>query len=296
MGLDVLTAASSRALIELAAVKARLGITGTSQDADLQKLIDGASSSIDKYLGRCLARQTYHESIAGAGKPWILLSQFPVDRDSIAALINGQPVTTWRLHNREIGKLYLPGGWGATGACSTDGLNYAWGYGPGYSNVAYGDDATADITYTAGYLVPGQVTTWVAASSYAPGAWVRPTRPEASPLLFQCASAGSSGATEPAWPVPQVAFAGGRSSVSSQFSVGDGSATWTSRDAQELPSVLTKYAFLAIKLDYETNGRALGLTSMEGGGLRETYAQKSVDVELPDGVKRGLDIFAMGRS
>jgi hypothetical protein len=145
-------------------------------------------------------------------------------------------------------------------------------------------------------LTTWPVPQWAAGTPYSLGAWIKPS-PSNSPLLMECTTAGTSGGTAPAWPVPQVIPGPGGSgaSVKSFFTVADGAAVWTSRDAQELDPDLRKAAFLAVKAAFESGSRPTGLTSQQGGDLRETYAPGSVDVDLPSGVKRLLDNWAMGR-
>ncbi len=302
MALDLITAAGNTGLAELAMVKQRLGLTVSTYDSLLTDLIAEASQSIVSFLGFDLARQTYHETIAGRAKPYLLLSRFPVDRDSISILVNGIPLTsdgsslTWRIHNQRNSLLFLSGGWSSTGGYSEGGGYF------GVGNVAFGEDRNVDVTYTAGWLVPGMLGTWPVQSwapsaTYSAGTWVQPATP-GTPLLFQCAAGGTSDSSEPAWPVPQVELVdvGIWTITKSQFSVVDGSVTWTSHDVQPLPGDIRKYCYLAVKQVYEQRLREIGLVSQAGGTTRWSFDPKTVDTDLPDGVKRGLEIWAMGRT
>ncbi len=301
MALDLLTAAGDKSLAELAMVKQRLGLTVSTYDALLTDLITEASEAIVAYLGVDLARQTYHETIAGHAKPYLLLSRFPVDRDSVTIMVNGIPLLsdesslTWRIHNQRNSLLFLSGGWSSTGGYSEGGGYF------GIGNVAFGEDRNVDVTYTAGWIVPGMVPAWPiqqwqANQAYAAGAWVQPKTP-GSPLLFQCTTAGTSGATEPAWPAPtvQLVEVGIWTITNSQFPVPDGTVTWTSHDAQPLPGDIRKYCYLATKHQYELRVREIGLVSQAGGTTRWAFDPKTTDTDLPEGVKRGLDLWAMGR-
>ncbi len=293
MGIDVLAAASETALIELAAVKQRLSISpsDTSKDVLLTDLINQESSSICAHLGRELARQDYHETVAGYDKAELLLSRFPVDRDSITAQVSTFDVSQYaRVHDTRIGKLFLLGGWSSIGGVTEGaGYNYSFPYGPD------GNDLNVDVWYTAGYLLPTWVTTWAPNTSYAAGAWVRPATGGSS-LRFLCTTAGTSGATEPTWPVPQVSGTSQLVTVTtSRYPVTDGSVTWSSRDAEELPLDLRKYAWIAVKHQYELLVREVGLVSQSGGSDRWAFDPNTVDTDLPNGVKRGLHLWDMGR-
>jgi hypothetical protein len=300
MGVTLLAAASSTALVELAAVKERLGISGSAQDLTIQDLIREASASVVKYLGYDLARQGYHEGLQGLGKPYVLLSRFPVDRDSLVISIDGFPATSFTVHDASIGKLFNSGGWG--GGYWSGGWE-TWG-GTGYwasSGVRFGKDLGVNAYYKAGYVVPGMLSTWpvpqwAAGAAHSLGDWVKPLT-GGSPLLMECTTAGTSGVIEPTWPVPQVipGSVGAGATVKSFFTVTDGTAVWTSRDAQELDPDLRKAAYLTVKAAIESGSRPTGLTSLQGGDIRETYAAASADIDLPNGVKRLLDNWDMGR-
>lgn len=296
MGSSVLIpSAAPLALVDLASVKARLSDIApgdTSQDALLTSLIGGVSRSMESYLGRHFARQTYYEQIAGRGKPYVLLSEYPVDRDSLSVVsiyqFDVRPYV--RIHDPRIGKLFIWGSWGNAGS---------WAQGGGFNlpgNVTYGEDLTVDVQYTAGWLLPGQVTTWKAAQAYAKGAWVRPLTPGVTPLLFQCTAAGTSGATEPAWPLPvPVVSQSLWNTLTSSFPVADGTATWQSADAAELPLELTEWACWAVTDRYMRLDLPAGATSVDTDGTRHGFDQESVRVELPVGILRGLDRLAGGR-
>jgi hypothetical protein len=297
MGCSVLVpSAAPLALVDLATVKARLGIdlSDTSEDAVLSDLILEASRSMESYFGgldRQFPRQTYYEQVAGMGKPYLLLSQYPVDRDSVTASIYTYSVQSFfRIHDERIGKLFIWGSWGETGS---------WSGGGGFnlpSNVTYGDDLTVDVQYTAGWLLPGQVSTWKPSTAYAAGAWVRPATVGISPLLFQCTAPGTSGATEPAWPVPvPVVTQNLWHQVASRFPVADGTAAWISADAHELPLELRGWCAAVVRDLFLRRNLPSGVTSVDTDGTRHGFAPISVESELPHGVMAGLDRLAEGR-
>ncbi|MFT8335107.1 MAG: phage head-tail connector protein [Acetobacter orientalis] len=102
MAVSVITPAQKTDLVTLDSVKTYLGVTGADQDATLSSLIVRASSEFDRYRGRPLALQTYHErqrlsapmpginlsrgpiaaiqSLTIDGKAWQELDEFDVDR------------------------------------------------------------------------------------------------------------------------------------------------------------------------------------------------------------------------
>jgi hypothetical protein len=295
MGVSILVpSAAPLALVDLATVKARLDIdpNDTSQDAILAGLVSGVSRAMESYLGRHFSRQTYYEQIAGRGKPYVLLSEYPVDRDSfrVVSIYTFDVSQYFRLHDARIGKLFIWGSWGETGS---------WSQGGGFnlpSNVTYGEDLTVDVQYTAGWLLPGQVTTWKAAQAYAKGQWMRPFSPGVTPLLFQCTAAGTSGATEPAWPLPvPVVSQNLWNTLTSSFPVADGTATWQSADAAELPLEIYEWACWAVTDRYLRLGLSEGATSVDTDGTRHGFDVEAVRSELPVGILRGLDRLAGGR-
>ena len=65
-------------LATLAAVKAELGITDTTNDALLQSYIDQASAMIERLCGRWFGKATYRETLAGYGRLWLTLTCTPI--------------------------------------------------------------------------------------------------------------------------------------------------------------------------------------------------------------------------
>lgn len=267
MGIEVLTRASNSNLIELASVKTRLGIEGTSEDETLTELIEEASSSIVDYIGRPLARQRYRETIAGEDRPRIVLSRYPVDTDSVTVTVDGIEETDHVIENPANGVLYLSGGWPRT-------------FPTNYVDYRYGGEKDITVTYTAGYLLPGDVASWTASTAVALHTWIRPSTASLSPYLYQVTTAGITGASEPSYP------------ASTGLTVASGTAVLTARDAVELPAVIRKYAFLLVRDAY--SNRPTGLTSQSADGFSESYdASRDSDL-LPQSVKRGLDRWRLG--
>ena len=261
MGLIVTTKADVTDLIELATVKTRLGISGSSEDSLLGDLIDEASSAIVDYVGRDLARQSYTETMKGLGRTRVLLSRFPVDSDSLTVTIEGVAEDEYAVESAETGVVWLEDAW----------------------DDRWEDEETVSVSYKAGYLIPqatsakGNLTTWTANTAYVAGAWVRPSTPSLSPYYMECTTAGTTGASEPTWPA-------------AGSTVTDGTVVWTARRAWELPKVIRSCAWLTVQDLYSRQGAERpGLVSWSAAGHSETYASDSSSADLPPNVKRTLD-------
>ena len=74
----VITPATQTVLVSLDEVKATLGITDTSEDDVLGRLLKGASAAIETYIGRVLRKQTYEERVAGDNSQYLQLYNIPV--------------------------------------------------------------------------------------------------------------------------------------------------------------------------------------------------------------------------
>lgn len=247
-------------LVELATVKARLGVTGSAEDALLSGLIEDASSKIVSYLGGFdLARQTYTETARGYDRTRLPLSRWPVDSDSVSVTVGGDTETEFTVESPDVGVLWLEDGW------EDD------------------DEELIAVSYKAGYLIPqtttakGNLTTWASATAYVAGAWVRPSTPSLSPYYMECTTAGTSGGTEPTWPDAGSA-------------VTDNSAVWTARKAWELPKAIRNAAWLGVQQERARLVRAdPSLSRWTDGSLSESYFESAVSAELPPSVTRALD-------
>ena len=239
MSLQVLSRAANTSLVELVTVKTMLGLASEEHDVLLTTiLIPAASAAICRELTFDLARQRYREGFAGRGRQTLTLSCRPVDRDSVSVTIDDAEVSDWTF--RPTGDLWRQSRWGR-GGC---------------------EEETSEVTYTGGYLLPGDVATFEASHAYAFGAWVRPTSPRLSPWLFQVASSGSSGATEPTWP------------AESGDTVVSGTATFAARDAQELMTAHADVSLIAAAVAKDLFSKRdipTGLSGRQMEGAQETY-------------------------
>ena len=152
--LEVLTAATSTDLIELATVKAHLrpAITGTGEDARLTDLIRWASAAINRHCRRTFARQKYLQTLAGSGSQTLMLARSPVEVDANRRLLvlslNGSgDITDYRVEDAMAGFLWRENLWPASGG-------YVGRYGRRWSRVSQ-DLETITAEYWAGYQMPG---------------------------------------------------------------------------------------------------------------------------------------------
>jgi hypothetical protein len=251
----LLAPAASRNWIDLASVKMLMEEPGSGRDAILERLIRIASGKLEDLLGFCPGRQRYEESVRGNGRQSFYLSQRPVDPGSLTVTINGETVTDFVLQDPDMGLLWRECGWPP----SCDGS----------LNVV--------LTYHAGFLMPEQVSDWTAETEVATGGWVRSSAP--STLRFECTSAGTTGATSPAWP-----DAAGET-------VTDGDAIWTAREAAELPAMCEDYGYATVLMLNGALNRPSGLASYQIEGAAETYFASQTELDLPPGVIKGVERF-----
>jgi len=119
-------------LTTLANVKAWLGITSSTDDAQLSRLITAYSQYIQTWLNRQIAAQSYSELRDGSGKDFLVFADYPVT--AVTSLkINGQAIS------QSADGVLQPG------YAFDDGQIWLIGYrfAKGRKNIA--------LTYTAGY-------------------------------------------------------------------------------------------------------------------------------------------------
>lgn len=267
MSLKVLTASTTQALIALATVKDRLGITVSTYDTRLTALIAEASSAISEFIGRTLARQQYLETVSGNARQRITLSRVPVDRDSVTLTIDGTADTDFTVEDPIDGLLWKDG---------------EWPMGVGSWRYAERPEENIAVTYKAGWVLPDQIGA-LANASYTAGQWVRPAVPVGD-LLMECTTAGASGtATEPTWPT----VAGDTVTI--------GTAIFTARHALEIPSAIQSAAWLTVSDLWTLMTRGVGIKAIESDGQREEYFSDTArSGGLSDGVLRMLAPWRYG--
>jgi hypothetical protein len=246
MALNVVTPALLTDVIDLASVKAMLGVEGTADDAVLTLNIGAMTSGVREFFGRELAWQTYEEVFPwdappGLPRERIKLSCNPIDPDSVSLALDGISLTSsWRVDDAGAGMLKRR-------ACFS---------GLGLSSYSSPGEALITVTYSGGFAYG--TSDWTEASAVKAGAWVRSSLP--SVLRFVCTTAGITGSLEPAWPVAGL-------------TVADGSAVWTGRRVEELPKIIPQLTYFAIRDAFEAADRPSDVIRSEGEGFVEMYAR-----------------------
>jgi hypothetical protein len=238
-----------------------LGLGADEQDA-LDFYLGAAADGVAKSFGGDIARQRYRELVDGRGRSRIVLSRRPVDKDSIVVEILGEPVTDWTLE--DAARLYRAGGW-PSGACG----------GPGEDG-----GPIVSVTFTAGFVTPALLSAWTASTTYAAGAWVRPSSPALCPYLMECTTGGASGSTEPTW--------GATSNVTR--AEGAGALVWTVRDARELPAGIQRVALAAANHWHQRGAFAGDVRSINADGFSVSFGGDSQDCgSLPGFLEKALN-------
>lgn len=276
MSLETLVPPRTTNLVTLATVKALLRPDGDSLDSALSLLIAIVSSSIqDATLTFQLGRHKVRESIAGTPRTHAILSNIPMDPESLVVTIDDQPFSDFTLSS-ELGIAFRPGGWGGAVYPSWIGEG-TWG-----RQRVVGEDGAENIRaeYYGGYLLPGDISDWAESTPYVAGQWARLAEP--SPFRLECTTAGTSGATAPAYNLAGVAAS-------------DGGVTWTTRTAWELPSCFTGWAFAEIIRRFQRLRVSSDVWTMDQEGNRTTFSPAQMALEVAPNVKDGLMQWRAGR-
>ncbi len=203
--LEVTTAAADRRLILPSALEIQLSSLSALQAQDLA---DQVSRLVEQLLCRAPWRQAYIEQLAGPGGAALRLSRWPIEGEAPTGaaaedppavdVVGGSAVAldTYRVVGANRREVYRDALWLYAGQAPP--------------RVHY------EATYTAGYLMPGQigeivagrhVMTWQASTAYATGqshaygddrgSWVLPTTPNGA--VFEVTVSGTTGGSEPSW-------------------------------------------------------------------------------------------------
>lgn len=251
---SITVAASSRALCERSTVKTELGISDSSQDTKLDRLILAFSmyASGPEGIGRDPWLQTYLERLPGLGGHYLWLSRFPLmSVTSVTEGTGSSPSTIDSTTYSVAGardRLYRADGWSRHTLC-----------GPEHATSSVGPALAYNVTYSAGWVMPGQITTWSAGASVTSGAWFKATTDH--PFIFRAGGAGTTHATtEPTWPT----VIGG--------TVTDNGITWTAYE-QRLPQDLEQAALIAV-IDWYSGGldQPTGISSESFAGHTLVYS------------------------
>lgn len=256
---------------------------GGSRIAVARRLLDSAAAIAEGRDGLRYPpwRQSYSLRLPGTGHTQIGLFSKPVESVSIA-LIDDDDLdpSTFTLITDDLGipdRLERDQGWRRRFTRA--------------SGLSRTEDSESEVdnwqsTTVAGWVMPGQVGPWVASSAYVAeiattsyddpstgrpydrGSWVRSSDPRII-LRFECMASGTTGSAEPS------EFSD--SSIQPGVTIADGSVTWTSRAAFELPADLEEqslrlalwiFRFEANECDREDVGK-----SAEGipGSIARTF-------------------------
>lgn len=144
-GLTVITPPVSELLVSEQAVKDELGLTDSTEDSYLQRLIRRVSSQIVDYCGRPFAKQTVRELLVGSDTSRLMLALTPVLAivdDEID--LDGATITDFAIEHAEAGFLSRAAGWPSKGGLVT----------PLARDVVAGTaEASITVTYTGGYVL-----------------------------------------------------------------------------------------------------------------------------------------------
>lgn len=136
-------ALADNALTTLDTIKNELGITDTSEDVKLERLINAVSGFIQKYTGQKYGRQTKTVKLNGSGEQYLMLEDKPII--SISSITYGDlTITDYELEVRdsEIGAIFREEGW------SRDGIAV------GLVGDPAGERRNFTVEYTYGYVLP----------------------------------------------------------------------------------------------------------------------------------------------
>ena len=155
MSLTITAAASNLRLTTVAALKADLGDTGSTNDALYDAMILRASAAIDAFCHRAFARQTYTEILPGRGNVTLRLAEAPLATVT-SVVYDSTTLTDYSIDSAGAGLLHRRVGWPWT--VQYDPGMGPWGTGYPYSGtpVPGSEERLFTIVYTAGYLLPSE--------------------------------------------------------------------------------------------------------------------------------------------
>lgn len=209
--------------VDLETLKARLGITGSGEDAILTTYIEVASRVLagPSGIGRDYWRQSIVEDLPGEGGQFLSLSIWPVEQVS-AISWDGSAATGFEIINADRRQVYRVDRWNVSPV--VDELR-------NHRAILY------EATYVGGWRMPDdEPGAWAATNAYALGDFVR-VLTGSSRFYFEATTAGTSDAAEPTWPTTEG------------DTVADGSVVWTARLSPMLPADLQEAALIQA-MDY----------------------------------------------
>lgn len=146
MSVTVSVRANTRALTTRERVKRLLEIDDTSRDQLMDELILAASAAVETFCHRIFAREAVVETVRGFGGTVLMLTRTPLVLLT-SVIANGQdPITDAVRESDEAGMLYRKVGW-------LDTTQLGWGLSA--TLIPNTADPLYTVTYSAGYLLPG---------------------------------------------------------------------------------------------------------------------------------------------
>lgn len=146
MALTVQSAAETKNLTTVAAVKKDLAITDDDQDEVLADYIGRVSDAVRSFTNRSWARETYVETVKGSGTSKLILARRPIVSVSSVLDSVGQAITDYTIEDPDAGLLYRKNGWTWAPAIGWRSSEYV---------VPGSDEPNFTVTYIAGYILPG---------------------------------------------------------------------------------------------------------------------------------------------
>lgn len=245
MALRLLTPSLVTRLVSVSAFKTETGISVSTYDARIARILDATSRAFAEFLGWPLPRQRYTETTSGHGRQRLILSARPVDRDSVTVALDELALTLdtdFTVEDAAQGVLHRRAGW-LTASCR-----------PGER----GEEIIA-ATYKAGWILPAQIADFTATAMTA-GSWIRPAAGQVNPLLMEVTTAGTASGSEPTWP------------TTSGTTATSGTVTFTARDARELPGDIYEVALVTARQWYDgALDLPTGIESESADGFRISY-------------------------
>ena len=270
--LEVSVAATDRRVILPSELVIQISSLSVVQSEDLS---DQVSALVEEMLCRGPWRQTYVEQQRGPGSEILKLSRWPIEGEKstdagraedppAVEIVGGSAVAldSYRVVGENRRELFRDALWLHPGQAPP--------------RVHY------EATYTAGYLMPGQlghinivpapdhhVKVWQTARAYAvdeshaygdaSGGWVLPTAPNGA--VFEVTVAGTTGGSEPAWDAAIGA------------TTADGTVTWTAHPDYLVMPERARQAVLALAHKVDASNR--GVACPAGCGEAEEMVRKA---------------------
>lgn len=281
----------SQALFDVAALATELGLSG----ADVGRLgekAEGVCGDVAAALNRGeLGRQRYRETVAGCGDTALLLSRMPLDAGAPIEIVqNGVALGDYTIDSAEAGTLYRAAGWHSATPVSV-GLTERAELGQARPDIA--------VTYTAGWIVPGEGLRDSAGSAVRQLALAEGVAAGATTLTLEAAYL--AGSIAPPWGlqiegsdllyvVETVAVAADNQLVVEvaayvdQVTPAEEPGVDVTLEAGAialpqvvyLPAAISSYARLATRMQWERESRGgAGIKTVEAGDTSITYADTS---------------------